>query len=102
MPDVSSLTDENFINATMSGNLVDPSSEIASNSLIASKNRMMAQQVQNLNKNKDYIDEPYTENNSTIWVHEDGACIASPIETKGKRVAKRMARSNQRNKKSDK
>ena len=51
----------------MSGNLVEPSSEIASNSLIASKNRMMAQQVQNLNKNKDYIDEPYTENNSTIW-----------------------------------
>ena len=48
------------------------------------------------------MDEPYTENNSTIWQHEDGAVIASPMEPKGKRVAKRMARSNQRNKKSDK
>ena len=45
VPDVTSLTDKNFINSTMSGNLADQSSEVASNSLIASKNRMMAQQV---------------------------------------------------------
>ena len=50
------------------------------------------------------MDEPYTEveANSTIWPNEDGACLVSPMAVKSKRISKRMARSNQRNNKSDK
>ena len=55
VPDVSNLADTNFISATMSGNLVEAPAENASSSLIASKNRMMAEQVQHLNRNKDYM-----------------------------------------------
>ena len=104
MPDVSNLADTNFISATTSGNLAEAPAENASSSLIASKNRMMAEQVQHLNRNKDYMDEPYTEAeaNSTIWPNEDGACLVSPMAVKSKRISKRMARSNQRNNKSDK
>ena len=47
VPNVNNLVDSNFLAGTMSGNIIDPS-DTTSNSLIANKNRLMANQVQQL------------------------------------------------------